>query len=53
MIFSSSSIIKYLKPLMGDLFIARFADSILNEDHFPALGGELYQKECQEIDFIF
>jgi hypothetical protein len=22
-----------------------------NEDHFPALGGELYQKECQEIDW--
>jgi hypothetical protein len=36
---------------MGDLFTARFADCIFNEDHFPALGGELYQKECQEIDW--
>ena len=34
-----------------DLFTARFVDCIFNEDHFPALGGELYQKECQEIDW--
>ena len=34
-----------------DLFTARFADCIFNEDHFPGLGGELYQKECQEIDW--
>ena len=37
--------------MIGDLFTARFADCIFNEDHFPALGGELYQKECQEIDW--
>jgi len=49
--YSSLSIIKYLEPLTGDLFPARFADCIFNEDHFPALGGELYQKECQEIDW--
>jgi hypothetical protein len=49
--YSSPSIIKYLEPLTGDLFTARFADCIFNEDHFPALGGELYQKECQEIDW--
>ena len=49
--FISPSIIKYLEPLTGDLFTARFADCIFNEDHFPALGGELYQKECQEIDW--
>jgi hypothetical protein len=36
---------------MGDLFTARFADYIFNEDHFPTLGGELYQKECQKIDW--
>nr|CAD40421.3 OSJNBa0065J03.17 [Oryza sativa Japonica Group] len=36
----------------GYLFIARFADSIFDEEHFPALGGEFkYQKECQEIDW--
>ena len=44
--YSSPSIIQYLEPLTGDLFPARFADYIFNEDHFPALGGELYQKEC-------
>ena len=49
--YSSLSIIKYLEPLTWNLFTARFADSIFNEDHFPALGGELYQKECQEIDW--
>jgi len=43
--YSSLSIIKYLEPLTGDLFPACFADCIFNEDHFPALGGELYQKE--------
>ena len=49
--YSSSSIIKYLEPLTGDLFIARFTDCIFNEDHFPTLEGELYQKECHEIDW--
>ena len=49
--YSSPSIIKYLEPLTGDLFIARFINCIFNEDHFLALGGELYQKECQKIDW--
>ena len=49
--YSSTLIIKYLEPLTGDLFLARFADCIFNEDHFPALRGELYQKECQKIDW--
>ena len=50
--FQSPSIIKYLEPLTGDLFTARFADSIFDEEHFPALGGEFkYQKECQEINW--
>jgi hypothetical protein len=49
--YLSPSIIKYLKPLTGDLFTARFLNCIFNEDHFPVLGGELYQKECQEIDW--
>jgi hypothetical protein len=44
--YLSASIIKYLEPPTGDLFIARFADCIFNENHFLALGGELYQKEC-------
>jgi hypothetical protein len=49
--YSSPLIIKYLEPLTGDLFTVWFADCIFNGDHFPALGGELYQKECQEIDW--
>ena len=32
--------------------MARFADSIFNEDHFPALGGEFkYHNESQEINW--
>jgi hypothetical protein len=50
--YQSPSIIKYLEPLTGNLFTARFADSIFNEEHFSALGGELvYQKECCEINW--
>jgi hypothetical protein len=37
--YSSPSIIKYLEPLIGDLFIAQFTDCIFNKDYFPALGG--------------
>ena len=48
--YQSPSIIKYLEPLTGDLFMARYADYIFNEDHFPALGGDFkYQNECQKI----
>ena len=50
--YQSLSIIKYLQPLNGDLFTARFADCIFNEDHFPALGGDIkYHNESQEINW--
>ena len=50
--FESPSIIKYLEPSTGDLHMARFADSIFNEDHFPALGGETKNhKQCWEINW--
>ena len=50
--YQSPSIIKYLEPLTGDLFTARYADCIFNEDHFPALGGDYkYHSECQEINW--
>jgi hypothetical protein len=49
--YSSPSIIKYLEPLTGDLFTARFANCIFIEDHFLVLEGELYQNKCQEIDW--
>jgi hypothetical protein len=32
--YQSPSILKYLEPLMGDLFTSQFADCIFNEDHF-------------------
>jgi hypothetical protein len=38
--FQSLSILKYLEPLMVDLFTSHFADYIFNEDYFPALGGD-------------
>ena len=38
--FESPSIIKYLEPMTGDLFTARFADCHFNESIFSALGGE-------------
>ena len=49
--YESLSIIKYLEPRTGDLFKARYADSIFDEEHFPTLGGGLYLKECREIEW--
>ena len=50
--YQSPSIIKYLEPLTVDLFMARYADCIFNEDHLPALGGDYkYHSECQEINW--
>jgi hypothetical protein len=38
--YQSPSILKYLKPLTGDLFMTCFADCIFNENHFLALEGD-------------
>ncbi|RVW17511.1 Retrovirus-related Pol polyprotein from transposon TNT 1-94 [Vitis vinifera] len=38
--FDSPSIIRYLEPLTGDVFTARFADCHFNESVFPSLGRE-------------
>ena len=38
--FDSPSIIRYHKPLIVDVFAARFADCYFNESVFPSLGGE-------------
>ncbi|KAJ9541050.1 hypothetical protein OSB04_027556 [Centaurea solstitialis] len=43
--YETSSIIRYLEPLTGDVFIARFAYCHFNETMFPALGGEKKIKE--------
>ena len=48
--FDSPSIIRYHKPLIVDVFIARFADCHFNESVFPSLGGEkLIPEEQREI----
>ena len=48
--FDSPSIIRYLEPLTGDVFIARFADCHFNENVFPPLRGEKsIPKELREI----
>ena len=38
--YETSSILRYLEPLIGDLFTARFADCHFDETVFPPLGGE-------------
>lgn len=38
--FESPYVIKYLEPLMVDLFTASFADYHFDELIFPTLGGE-------------
>jgi hypothetical protein len=49
--YHSPSIIKYLELMTGDLFMARYADCIFNDDHFLALGEEFQAKsECQKIN---
>ena len=35
--FDSPSIIRYLEPLIGDMFTARFADCHFDETVFPSL----------------
>ena len=50
--YESPAILKYLEPLTGNLFTARFVDYQFDEGHFPALGGgkTLFStKQCQEI----
>lgn len=43
--YESPSIIRYLEPLTGDVFQARFADCHFDETVFPPLGGEKKQLE--------
>ncbi|KAJ9539329.1 hypothetical protein OSB04_032062 [Centaurea solstitialis] len=48
--YESTSIIKYLEPLTGDLFTARFADCHFDESEFPALGGGTKQLDNQKCE---
>jgi hypothetical protein len=46
------SIIKYLEPLTGDLFTARYTDCIFNEDHFLTLERDYkYHSACWKINW--
>ena len=38
--FNSPSIIRYLEPVTGDVFTARFADCHFDENVFQPLGGD-------------
>jgi hypothetical protein len=49
--YQSLSILKCLEPLTDDLYEARFANCIFNEDHFSALGGDnKFITDGQEIN---
>ncbi|XP_070029806.1 uncharacterized protein [Nicotiana sylvestris] len=48
--YESPSIIKYLEPMTGDLFIARFVDCHFDRSVFSTLGGKNKQLE-KEIDW--
>jgi transposase InsO family protein len=47
--YDSPSIIRYLEPLTGDIFTARFADCQFDERVFPSLGGEKTDKRRELI----
>ena len=50
--YISPSIIKYLEPLTGDLYTARYADCIFDKDNILALGGDnMYQIKCQDTEW--
>ncbi len=51
--FECPSIIKYLEPMTGDLFNARFADCHFDETIFPSLGGEKVDPNKKEIDLTW
>ena len=43
--YNSPLIIKYLEPLMGDLFTVRFTDCHFDEKNFPSMGNLKASKE--------
>lgn len=46
--FESASIIKYLEPMTGDVFCARFDDCHFDETVFPPLGGDKRHVDSKE-----
>ena len=53
--YNSQSIIRFLKPLTGDLFTTRFADCHFDETQFPSLGTPKASKEEKQkkVDILF
>ena len=51
--FESPSIIKYLEPMTGDLFTARFADCHFNETIFSSLGGEKVDPNKRDLQITW
>ncbi|CAA0822145.1 Unknown protein, partial [Striga hermonthica] len=51
--YESPSILKYLEPMTGDQFTARYADCIFDEENFSALGGDKSPNinKCREISW--
>ncbi|GLT24789.1 hypothetical protein GCM10007933_42910 [Zoogloea oryzae] len=47
--FDSPSIIRFIEPLTGDTFTARFADCHFDETIFPPLGGGIKPVERREL----
>nr|GEX29608.1 putative ribonuclease H-like domain-containing protein [Tanacetum cinerariifolium] len=47
--FNFPSIIRYLEPLTGDVFTARFADCQFDETMFPILGGENKKLDKKDV----
>ena len=43
--YNSPSIIQFLEPLTGDLFIARFMDCHFDKPNFPSIGTTKSSKE--------
>ncbi|KAK6132523.1 hypothetical protein DH2020_033732 [Rehmannia glutinosa] len=56
--FDSLSIIRYLEPMTGDLFTARFADCYFDEIIFPSMGKDkdvlqnVKQKPEQSLSYL-
>ena len=50
--YDSPSIIRYLEPLTGDVFTARYADCHFDENIFPPLGGkDMIARKRHEISW--
>lgn len=50
--YDSGSIIRYLEPHSGEVFKARFHDSIFDETLFPKLQGGSNEQRQRDLDQI-